>query len=359
MRNDHISATATAKSASPEPILAAGEPSSYGTVSSLLVMEVDVETPDDDDVVWSLASNSFFVGGGLLYVFASSWDMYDPPTEEDGTSAWTWFWYNLVWLLGSLVYLLNAVIDVLWALRDKERQKQRRLLKQQYNQFKQEEQQKEKRTTTATFLKNRKAQIKNLWRRVRRHVGHRRELSAALTFGIAAAFGLVASLLCFNSRISEATVNSFDGLSVHFYLLSAFFALCGRRPKPTTDSSSSGTTNQFWFPCFKFLSNADQLEDLGDAFFGIGSLVDVILCDMHFDDGLAYWPVISSALWLLDALLYLRSDFCTLYTSVNGKDWDSGEGTMGTDDDEILSTISTLSSSTPTAPAFGGYMLFA
>ena len=55
-------------------------------------------------------------------------------------------------------------------------------------------------------------------------------------------------------------------------------------------------------------------------------MVDVILCDMHFDDGLMYWPVISSILWLLDALFYLRSDFCTLYSQTTSyKEFDTGE----------------------------------
>ena len=47
---------------------------------------------------------------------------------------------------------------------------------------------------------------------------------------------------------------------------------------------------------------------MGDVFFMVGSVVDVILCDLHFDDGVCGWAVFSSLLWCLDACLYLWSD---------------------------------------------------
>ena len=86
-------------------------------------------------------------------------------------------------------------------------------------------------------------------------------------------------------------------------------------------------------------SNADRLEDMGDAFFGIGSIVGVMLCDLHFDDDLAHLPIVSAVLWLMDALFYLRSDFCTLYsqTANSYEEFDTAEMM---DDDSSLSTTS-------------------
>jgi hypothetical protein len=57
------------------------------------------------------------------------------------------------------------------------------------------------------------------------------------------------------------------------------------------------------------LGKADTLETLGDLLFFGGSMVDLILFDFHFDDGVVGWPIFSSTLWCVDALLYLNSDW--------------------------------------------------
>jgi hypothetical protein len=55
-----------------------------------------------------------------------------------------------------------------------------------------------------------------------------------------------------------------------------------------------------WPICFFFI--------VRDIFFLIGSLVDTMLCDFHFDDEVVKWELVSAFLWALDASLYLRSD---------------------------------------------------
>ena len=191
---------------------------------------------DNDDVVWSLASNSMFVSGGLLYVAATSWDMHTTVTAE-GSSAATWFWYNVLWTLGPLVYLLNAIVDVCWAWRVKQRQKD----------------QKQHRPTFSKTCsgKKKRRRTKRILKRIRKHMGHRRELSAAVTFGIAAALSLLA--MCVGFFYDTDWVDKLDFLSVHCYLLSAIFALCGRRTKPT---ATAADWSSLW-------SSADRLEDMG------------------------------------------------------------------------------------------------
>ena len=57
--------------------------------------------------------------------------------------------------------------------------------------------------------------------------------------------------------------------------------------------------------------NPEILEDMGDALFLIGSVLDAILKD--FDAAVieesALMGIVASCLWLLDALLYMRSDY--------------------------------------------------
>ncbi|KAL3773128.1 hypothetical protein ACHAW5_008001 [Stephanodiscus triporus] len=59
-------------------------------------------------------------------------------------------------------------------------------------------------------------------------------------------------------------------------------------------------------------SDVGSLETLGDALFGISSVVDVCLQDANVD-AIYWWQVASSLLWTVDALLYLRGDFVSFY----------------------------------------------
>ena len=54
-------------------------------------------------------------------------------------------------------------------------------------------------------------------------------------------------------------------------------------------------------------SDAGSLETLGDALFGISSVVDVCLQDVNVDE-VCSWQVASSLMWTIDALLTLRGD---------------------------------------------------
>jgi hypothetical protein len=271
--------------------------------------------------------------GGIFYVTAS---IVFPGLPNRQSSSTTRFLYYLVWTLGPLVYICNSIIDILWAWRVKVRRKKRKLRKELMQAFKEDLKADTKSSEQEKKMKKRKffsrLQPKKLFKRIRKHVGHRRDLSAAITFGIAASFAL-ASVAASHIRASIHIINRFHSLSVHFYIISAIFALCGKRSKTPTGAC--------WLD-ISILSNADRLENMGDALFGIGSLVDVLVCDTHFDEGVESWPVISAILWLCDALLYLRADFCTLYSS-DRKEYDTGGG-MTDEDSTHFSVVSSASS---------------
>jgi hypothetical protein len=138
---------------------------------------------------------------------------------------------------------------------------------------------------------------------LRRHFGHRRELSSATTFGAAAIFGTASAIGWATGSMDEDMVNRLELISIHLYLVSAVFALVGRREENKVQCTG------FW----DFFEDAQALENVGDSLFGIASVIDVVLSDFTFDDENPWWPVVSAVLWFLDAMFYLRGDFVVLY----------------------------------------------
>jgi hypothetical protein len=67
----------------------------------------------------------------------------------------------------------------------------------------------------------------------------------------------------------------------------------------------------------RWYSNVEFLGTLGDVIFGIATVVDVFLQDcIYHEDEIFIWPIVQAAVWSVDALLYLRSDYLSLhYTS--------------------------------------------
>ena len=288
----------------------------------------------EDDVDWSILSNAFFVAGGFIYVIGTTWDyaMFSSSTDPDNLDLHSilhvheYFIYQAVWIMGPLVYFMNSVIDVKWALIVKERNSRRRHLEKLLIE-----------TPDTPSKRNRRGRIKaalQLMRpkiflnRIRRHIGHRRQLGAATTFGMAALLGIIAavcSLLASDTSLGQGETNSvsdwastLESASVHMYLISAIFALW-RSPSEFFSSKVSESTAP-WY------SNVEILETFGDATFGMAALIDVVLQDNTIDDGIFWLPVISAVLWTVDALLYLRGDFASLYKDVHAIDF--GEGNL-------------------------------
>jgi hypothetical protein len=307
-------------------------------------------TSHDDDVNWSILSNAFFVAGGLVYIIGTSWDyalfasIQNIPNENLNNldlhtilSTPQYIVYQSIWVLGPTIYFANAVIDVKWALivrnRDARRRHLKKLLLDIPNIDNDDDddgittsggkRRKKKRSTTRSRLKAAAIILrpKVLLNRMRRHIGHRRQLSAATTFGMGAFLGILAAdcnILVTDSALGKNNEDIGSALSywssllesasIHMYLVSAIFALW-QSPWATKRASVvvTASTGLPWY------SNVENLETLGDVFFGAASMIDVILCDASIDDGILLLPILSACLWTVDALLYLRGDFAMLY----------------------------------------------
>ena len=97
----------------------------------------------------------------------------------------------------------------------------------------------------------------------------------------------------------------FDSASDHMYVVSALVAITGRRTRPWFGAGDRGQQQQ---RCCGLLTEPEALEDMGDFLFLMGSMLDATLDDIQ-KDGVPIFGVVSSVLWFVDSLFYLRSDF--------------------------------------------------
>lgn len=283
-------------------------PSSSGTAAD-----------DDDDSLYCILSNMLFISGGVCYIAASSWDysLYAyaaSPDDVDITTILTHFAYLLyetLWIMGPLVYFLNSIIDVKWALRARRRYRKRRNA--------------EKLADPSLAGTKERNLFKEIYRRLRKNVGSRRTLGAASTFGLGAFCGLVGALLgsraadtALGSDVSDALYARSEmagGASVHIYLLSAVCALW-----KTTRVWKDAISSLWKEDGMRWYDNPTSLFTLGDILFGIAAINDVILTDSALDDGYYSLPISSAILWTVDALLYTRGDICVFRLEAAGVD---------------------------------------
>jgi hypothetical protein len=237
----------------------------------------------EQDILWSFFSDSFFIAGGLIYVFLALWDFIWPPEGIRN--------YYILDVLAPTVYFLNSMIDMEWAARVKRRDRVKKNMKQGWEDW---------RFSTAPN-KDQSTPIAAeplLWyHRLRKHAAHRRTILAALTFGVAALFGVGSVLMGYRDGAGGLLwCNKLDSVSDHVYLLSAIIIMTGKRIRPWLQTSSVPLSN-----------NPEMLEDLGDLLFLLGSLTDAVMGHLNVDD-VPIGCVVSSFLWLADACFYLRSD---------------------------------------------------
>jgi hypothetical protein len=270
--------------------------------------EATTERKDEKEIsflVQSTMSNMVFLTAGAMYLTTAIWDLRPPKSPTDILV------YNIIGYMAPITYLFNSLIDIHLANRIRRYKKKKKrasslqLLDENNNSnaaFKRSEQEQEQATniTTKSTTKGNKLNKE----KVRKFAAHRRELSAAMSFFIAALFSVL-SILAEWMGDNETTMAILDGISVHTYVISAIIAIVGSRivTRRNIDTCCLSLAT---------LSNdADTLETLGDVFFLIGSIVDAVLFDCHFDDEGVGWPILSSVLWCIDALLYLNSDWTT------------------------------------------------
>jgi hypothetical protein len=257
-----------------------------GRVSPLLQTiddEVDMKLLKKE-LWWSMISNLFFISGSMVYIILALWDHISFLFAYSSLVGDIFEW------AGPTIYLINSAIDVGWAnfLQQQTSNERKNLRDQQ--------------SVLASKKKGRRFMTMRNVNKIRKHAAHRRGLLAAISFGIAALLALIDLAYYYYGNYEKTMIvgsdrGIVDALSVHMYLVSALLAVTGRRTRPRTWTFT--------------LRHPDNLEDLGDLFFLIGSLVDVVLCDYHFDDHTAFWSILSSFLWFFDACFYLRSDLLT------------------------------------------------
>lgn len=296
---------------------AAAPASTYETSTSsgeIFSLPVTSQDEEENDTLWCILSNVLFVSGGVMYITATSWDysIYaGAPADLDVYTFLGHFAYLLyqgVWIMGPLIYFLNSIVDVKWALLVKRRYARRRRAEKLAN-------------PALAGVKERNI-LKEILRQMRKSVGSRRTLGAASTFGVGAFCGLVAALLGARaanttlgqdmSDIFSARSDKLGTASVHIYLISAICALW--KPVSVWKSAvfalwgSSATDSSV--PSPSWYSNPNSLFTLGDILFGTAAIIDVCLTNSSIDDGYLSLPIFSSILWTTDALLYMRGDIC-------------------------------------------------
>jgi hypothetical protein len=292
----------------------------------------------EQDLRWSALSDLFFIAGGLGYVILSFYDVLAPGSTNAPS-------YVFLDVCAPVVYLLNAVIDVTWAHSIRKRQGYKKQMKEYWHDWRVMldgvalddalDDDICKHSEERDNCRVRQHQTALPWYvKVRRHVAHRRATLGAATFGVAAVLGLSAVLVGYLSvdatlaRINTTTEDIalwLDTISAHAYVLSAVICLSGKRTRPMLRTptaaavlpSGGSTLAGLW-------SSPEVLEDFGDVLFFVGSVVDVLLCYIEFDtDHQPGYSMLSSFLWLLDALLYLRSDY-VLSRSLKRNDTEGG-----------------------------------
>jgi hypothetical protein len=343
---------------------------SLSTTSS---QQTPLKEEEFDDTAWSIYSNTFFLSGGIFYLLATSWDysifhLNRNISIDDALNTPQRVFYELLWFMGPMVYLLNSIIDVRWALKVRERDGRRRELekllvgksRKSDSSSKQVGEQTDPsegdgkemsalQIEESTPKRNRRLRkliypTKKILHRMRKHMGHRRDLMAAVTFGIAA-FLSVTGAICYlistqgefsfvihsarsdveiNQGTLEAWAAHLERGSIHMYLVSAVFALwrnpCksgggGERENIVDCGRGNGSWIQMYImlPISRPFNDVESMETVGDVFFGLASVVDVFLEDSTLDDNVLWWPIVSALLWTFDALFYLRGDFVTLF----------------------------------------------
>ena len=243
----------------------------------------------EHDLLFSVTSNSMFIAGGISYVVLSIWH-----TDN---------YYGLD-LIAPLVYMVNAVVDIIWARKIVELGKVKRKLAHGWDEWRVAAGETpltnstDAQPITTPYVNPELSKHQQPWyHRLYKHAAHRRSHLAAFTFGLAAWFAVCQVVVQRYLPDSEHISDTCGQLSTHIYLISAIVCIIGKRNRP-------------WFQGFTQLFNSpNALEDLGDVFFLVGGCLDETLLDVTWDDNNSdLWAMVSALLWLADACFYFRGD---------------------------------------------------
>jgi hypothetical protein len=255
----------------------------------------------EEDLSFSFLSDFFFLCGGIGYTILSLVDLcwststtsYGDDEGIDGDEQ-RHVLLRILEGVAPTIYILNSMVDVEWARRVRKRIKAESTTPGVWD-----DQRKALSVTVSASFATGDAEtnfpILPWTYRARKHSTHRRDLSAALSFGFAASLGFFAVLYGDERRMGK----SLDVVSVLMYIVSALFAITGNRARPWLHKEHQDQS---------IMNDAELLEDMGDLLFLVGSLIDGLFCGFQLEDA-PIWELVSSLLWVLDSLLYLRADY--------------------------------------------------
>lgn len=216
---------------------------------------------------FSIPSNLLFLLGSICYTIVSALDLEweeadeldpddDGDNDDDSEIDAAFDYYKFLCLVGASLFVLNAIVDM----------------------------------TQCLFLQ-----------RISRSKGYfcHQELiacaSSAFLFGCAALLDLMTSVSVNIFSISGSDTGAISIASAHLYLVSACCAMANSR---------IGYSNNF-----------EMMSFVGDAMFLVGSFIDVVISYISDPDIIASnqhvllrLGMVSSVLWLIDAMFYLVAD---------------------------------------------------
>jgi ABC-type multidrug transport system fused ATPase/permease subunit len=264
------------------------------------------------NLFWSLLSDSFFIVGSMIYIYISMWNFLSQGSVETKGPLQNKV-YIILDVLAPLVYLLNCIVDIQCATRVQQRQMDKRKLTQyweeiatNYTAIQQESTFSEEDNPESSFLCCGITCRVTAWcYRLRKHAAHRRTVWAAFMFGIAvslaASAAVVRALLDYHPLLKVGSIGTkLDIASDYIYLVSAIVSLTGKRNRPWMAPGPVALGTSMW-------KDPERSEDLGDALFFIGCVLDVVLDDARLADAYCL-AALSSFLWFLDGCLYMHSD---------------------------------------------------
>jgi hypothetical protein len=283
------------------------------------------------ELLWSIISDILFIIGGISYTVLSVYDYW--AYHHSATTNITTFHISID-IISPTIYLMNSVIDIRWAEAARRQLKEKQELTKVWDDARLKLRNASRSHATSSYGNDPIVDKDNqndhqtlyfgsVWcHRIRKYTAHRRSLVAACTFGIAAAFAVVAAV-CRNSfqdqanyNVDDIYINNVDNTGISWlyrtdvdtmlgvssdqlYIISSIFSITGKRNRQWLAPSD---------PTRFLFDDSERLQDLGDFLFLIGSLMDASLTIFNLKHRLLL-PIISSILWMIDGCLYMRSNF--------------------------------------------------
>jgi len=222
---------------------------------------------EEIDNAYNITADCLFFIGSVCVLVTASWNFSFSSTSIAATDAdKAMFWISVLAVLGPLIYLCNAFVEIAVAIRPI-----RRASGEYHHQYL-------PLLTTATSCR-----VQSHW-----------DLLSNILFGIAAAIDLTIAL---HRHITDSTETFSSTVDLRFISVYWYFL--------------SGSTAVFGFQHFSFCTSPIYrlLIGTGDILFLTGCTIDLILsCLARSEEDICRFLFLSSILWLVNSVLYLVAD---------------------------------------------------